>query len=457
MKASALLVGPHLGGHLAREPARRDGVHPHALAGPLDGQLAGEVDDRALRRGVARLLDRRRRHQPEDRRHVDDRARPLHEHLATDELAQQEQRVEVHVDHPAELVDGLVLGRHHVADAGVVHEHVDATEPLERGGDEGLEIGVDGDVARDRDRSGQPLDERFEPVEPTGRDHDGGPGRVQHLGEAHAQPARRAGDDGDLAVEPERPERIGQRMVDGNRSSGDESVVKVGLSGVLARRNGVRTSGSVEVSCVLVPSQSRSLRCGPYGRRSPQCVGRPGLPASHASQVRSDPVDPRVLCHLRCGSVRSTEERPSPGHAHHVPTPLTDHGPPPRDGPDRTSGRALLWLLRPHHRSPLHRPTRRRRRTNVGSSRMHSRGDAGAYTDFWHVWLKANNPPDPDDPELAEVATGSQLGPDAQLDRRSRQQTASASRDHGSDTARHSSRHCSVDARFRTVSRRRHW
>ena len=89
------------------------------------------------------------------------------------------------------------------------------------------------DVAGDRHRSGQPLDQRLEPVEPTGRDHDRGPGRVQHLGEADAEAARRAGDDGDLFVEAERPERIGQRV--GMDAEQMNQWSKLALSDVLAR------------------------------------------------------------------------------------------------------------------------------------------------------------------------------------------------------------------------------
>lgn len=32
-----------------------------------------------------------------------------------------------------------------------------------------------------------------------------------------------------------------------------------------------------------------------------------------------------------------------------------------------------------------------------------------AYQEFWQVWLRANNPPNPDYPELANVATGAEL------------------------------------------------
>ncbi len=32
-----------------------------------------------------------------------------------------------------------------------------------------------------------------------------------------------------------------------------------------------------------------------------------------------------------------------------------------------------------------------------------------AYQEFWRVWLRANNPPNPDYPDLAKVATGAEL------------------------------------------------
>ena len=32
-----------------------------------------------------------------------------------------------------------------------------------------------------------------------------------------------------------------------------------------------------------------------------------------------------------------------------------------------------------------------------------------AYQEFWQVWLQANNPPNPDYPDLPKVATGPEL------------------------------------------------
>ncbi len=107
-----------------------------------------------------------------------------------------------------------------------------------------------------------------------------------------------------------------------------------------------------------MPSQSESLKCWTSGggARSASVgrVSRPLTPA-RSGQTRSTtrPLPPP----LRIGPV-DRGETPS-GHAHHTSTPLTDQCPPPCDGPDRTSGRTLLRLLRLPHRSSLHRPTPR--------------------------------------------------------------------------------------------------
>ncbi len=38
-----------------------------------------------------------------------------------------------------------------------------------------------------------------------------------------------------------------------------------------------------------------------------------------------------------------------------------------------------------------------------------TRAVLAAYQEFWRVWLEANDPPDPNDPDLARVSTGGQL------------------------------------------------
>src|SRR3954454_23249324 len=107
----AALLGEHVLGHLALEPARGDRVDPDPLARPLRAELAGQVDDPALRRGVARLRDLADAAQAEDRGDVDDRAALGGvEHRARGALGERERRDEVHGEHLAEALDRLVEG-----------------------------------------------------------------------------------------------------------------------------------------------------------------------------------------------------------------------------------------------------------------------------------------------------------------------------------------------------------
>ncbi len=109
------------------------------------------------------------------------------------------------VDHAAEAGDGLVLGRHRGADAGVVHEHVEVAVERDGVGDEPLAVVVGQHVAGHRDEPlAEVAGERLEPVGAPGRRDHRGAGGVQHAGEAVAEAARRAGDDGDPPVEAER-------------------------------------------------------------------------------------------------------------------------------------------------------------------------------------------------------------------------------------------------------------
>ena len=101
-------------------------------------------------------------------------------------------------------------GRHRGADAGVVDQDVDPAECRHRRVDEvlaGLRVGH---VGAHRDRAAaHALDEGGrlgELVLAPGAEGDVGARLGERLGEDHAQPARGAGDDGDLAVEPEQVE-----------------------------------------------------------------------------------------------------------------------------------------------------------------------------------------------------------------------------------------------------------
>ena len=181
--AVGALVGEHQLGHLRGEPAGGERVDPHALAGPLHAELAGEVDDGALGGAVRRLLDGRRPDQPEHGRQVDDGAGPALDHVATGQLAEQEQAGEVHVDDLAEAVDGLVLGGDRRPDAGVVDEHVEVPVDRDGVGDEPLAVRIDRHVAGERHQPvAQLAGQGLESLGAPGRRHDRRPRRVQHPG-----------------------------------------------------------------------------------------------------------------------------------------------------------------------------------------------------------------------------------------------------------------------------------
>ena len=158
---------------------------------------------------------------------------PLARQRLEGELRQHEHRREVDVDHPAELVGRLGLGRARVGGAGVVDEDVEPAPDRDGLVDEAAAVGIDGDVALDRVGPLAELgDERVEAVgAPRGRQHDGGAGRVQHLGEARPQPGRGAGDDGHPAVEAERREHVDRHRPDPRRRCGAGASDGSGASG----------------------------------------------------------------------------------------------------------------------------------------------------------------------------------------------------------------------------------
>ena len=76
----------------------------------------------------------------DDRRHVDDASRAACAHVWHGEAAGVEDTVQIDGEHAVPCVDRIVLDRHdRSVDAGVVHEYVDMTERLERGGERGLD------------------------------------------------------------------------------------------------------------------------------------------------------------------------------------------------------------------------------------------------------------------------------------------------------------------------------
>ena len=124
------------------------------------------------------------------------------------ELRQVPERRDVDLHHEAEPVDLLVLERHLLADAGVVDEHVDATELLDGRVDDAHPVLLERQVGGDDERPLQLGGERLQPVlAASDEDHRRADG-VEDPGEALAESGRRSGDDGDTSVETEHRERI---------------------------------------------------------------------------------------------------------------------------------------------------------------------------------------------------------------------------------------------------------
>ncbi len=196
--------------HNAREvglhQARRDRVHPH-LRTHVDGEDPREVDERGLR-GVVDA-DRRVAAQAADRRHVDHRTPVLAHAGPPRELRPHERAAQVHLERlvprPQLGVDGRA---HRRVGAGVVHQHVERAEPVQRGahagfglvgltgvGSEGGNLGV-GDL--EADGCGGVV-ERFLTA---GREHHRRAFSRVPGGDREADPARRPGDQCGAAGEP---------------------------------------------------------------------------------------------------------------------------------------------------------------------------------------------------------------------------------------------------------------
>src|SRR5581483_8563181 len=102
----------------------------------------------------------------------------------------------VHLEHLAPRLRRRAAEWRGPPEPGVVHEHVDASEPLARERDEPPDVFfaphvrlLDGDVAAEL--GGEP----FEPVEPTRSERHRCAGRRKRAGRRDADPARRTGDD----------------------------------------------------------------------------------------------------------------------------------------------------------------------------------------------------------------------------------------------------------------------
>lgn len=116
-----------------------------------------------------------------------------------------EDAAEVDVDHRRPAVDVQVGNRADLADAGVVHEHVEPPEFVQRRGDQSFEVLAAGDVgaaggdpaARVADR----LDEDVEACCPACAQYDGRSAFGEQARGCRADPAARPGDNHDLAFD----------------------------------------------------------------------------------------------------------------------------------------------------------------------------------------------------------------------------------------------------------------
>ncbi|SPC17321.1 hypothetical protein CO2235_90195 [Cupriavidus oxalaticus] len=109
-----------------QHPARADRVGGHAgLRGFQRGHL-GQADDAVLGCHIGRFL--RRRHQPVRRGHVDDAAPVLLAHAGQREARGVEGGSQVDGDDRVPALDGKVLDRRHMLDAGIVDQDVGAAE-----------------------------------------------------------------------------------------------------------------------------------------------------------------------------------------------------------------------------------------------------------------------------------------------------------------------------------------
>jgi hypothetical protein len=75
-----------------------------------------------------------------DRRDVHHRAAPAGQHLPADQLGQREQPDGVGLELTAEPLGCLVFSCHGLANARIVHEHVDLTVPFECCGHDSLAV-----------------------------------------------------------------------------------------------------------------------------------------------------------------------------------------------------------------------------------------------------------------------------------------------------------------------------
>jgi hypothetical protein len=153
-----------------------------ALVGVVTGHRAARADN------------------PIHRGDVDDAGRRGGAKQIRGQSAQVHHADQTDLDHPSQVIQGLVCQRSAIADAGIVDQHIEPAMPAGKFG-EVLAVQRVGDVA------GQCLDpapafpcQLVQAVGAAGGNDDVRPGPMQHPGEACPQPSRGACHQGDTAV-----------------------------------------------------------------------------------------------------------------------------------------------------------------------------------------------------------------------------------------------------------------
>ena len=136
---------------VGQERAGHDAVRPRTVGPNMCGERHGERVEAGLGRAVGHLA--RRRLQRRGAADVDDAPTVVVGHVLGRECCESERSLEVDGDHLVEEVlrhrsERGVEGRH----PGVVDEHVDPTEPFDRGRDQGVTVAPAADVASDAER-----------------------------------------------------------------------------------------------------------------------------------------------------------------------------------------------------------------------------------------------------------------------------------------------------------------
>jgi hypothetical protein len=162
----------------------------------LVAERLGQALERELRRAVG--AEARRGHLAADARHLHDRAAALLPHGRQDQARERCRPEEVEVEERAQLLVGRLLDGDLRA-AGVVHEHVDATEAVERDCHGGLAVRWVGHVEANRvDALG--FAELGKPVGAPRRRHDGVAALQCRFRDGAAEAARRSCDEPDPCV-----------------------------------------------------------------------------------------------------------------------------------------------------------------------------------------------------------------------------------------------------------------